>query len=91
MSFAVGRVLGHADRDERVRDLQQHRRSAAQERRDGRVPDAADDAAGREVPVPARDPLGMTHVVPRAASRPGTSVCARRGSAGIVMIAGAPE
>ncbi|HZO34125.1 MAG TPA: hypothetical protein VFB17_03510 [Gaiellaceae bacterium] len=54
---AVVGMLGDSDRDERMRDLQQHGGAAAEERRHGRVADAADHALGREVPVAAREPL----------------------------------
>jgi hypothetical protein len=45
--------------DERMRDLQEHGHSTAQERRDTRIADVADHAAGREVPISARQPLGV--------------------------------
>ena len=52
-------VLDDACRDERMRDLEQHRRPAAEERGQRGVADSPDRALGREVPVPAREPVGV--------------------------------
>ena len=52
-------VLDDARRDERMRDLKQHRRPAAEERGQRRVADSPDRALGREVPVAASEPVGV--------------------------------
>jgi hypothetical protein len=58
----IGPVVGVLDdpgRDERMRDLQQHRRATAEERRERRVPDPPDHTLGRKVAIAARKPLGV--------------------------------
>ena len=60
-------VLDDARRDEWMRDLEQQRRPASEERRQRSVADSPDRALGREVPVPAREPVGVR--VPRGCSR----------------------
>jgi hypothetical protein len=52
-------VLDDARRDERMRDLEQHRGPASEERRQRSVADPPDRALRREVPVPAREPVGV--------------------------------
>jgi len=53
----VVRVSGDAGGDQRVRHLEQHRGTAAEKRRQRRVPDSTDDAVGREPSVGRRQPL----------------------------------
>jgi hypothetical protein len=52
-------VVHDAGCDERMRDLEEDGRAAAEERHERRVADAADDAIRLEVAVPARKPLSM--------------------------------
>jgi hypothetical protein len=55
----VVRVLDHPDGDERMRQLQQHGGTAAEERHQRRVAHAANDAPGREVAVRARQAFSV--------------------------------
>jgi hypothetical protein len=57
--LVVAGVLDDAGGDERVRDLEQHGRPAAEERRHRRVAEPADDAVGAEVAVGGREALGV--------------------------------
>ena len=61
-------MLDDPGRDERVGDLQQHRRATAEEGRQRRVADPADHALGRKVAVAARKALGV-----RALTLPGVA------------------
>jgi hypothetical protein len=52
-------MLGHTRGDERMGDLEEHCGAASEQRHEWRVADLSDNALGREVPIPTRQPLGV--------------------------------